>query len=458
MGESATTKPRWNIDRVHTLGCGILVLGIVLRVAWMVYMAPFSHLEYEGYYGLAKGLIENHQLGNPHPSAFRLPGYPFFLAFVMYLGKSTLWLRVCNILLSTALVAATYALGRRCGLRKGIALVGAGLCAINPSFVLFSPVLASEHLFTLLLLCALIVLLSETWSPIARHAITGALLGLAILTRGEGLFYFPLFVLTAWMTTPQMRRNWVAPLTLSVACACILFPWILRNQMEVGPGVGLSSTGGLNFYFAHNDHQYGLHALRKTELRGLGEVERDRKAKELGLRHLRERGIPGIVNHIKIGTERLLLTPATYAFFQSAESPPWDTSKDIPLELTRVRWFMKPVLTMFYYAMFAGAVISLCFIRSVAWRASAVLWGMVLLNWVGYATVFWATPRYRYVTETVMCILAAIPITATVRMASAWLRTPASWEAIRLAARNVLLPQKDGIMSSTCHVGRNKER
>lgn len=409
---SRTATTRRETDLCWKIGmAGILLVAFILRLTWMIKIAPHYQLEYEGYYGLAKGLVANGQLGNPNPSAFRLPAYPAFLAVAMLLGDSSFWLRSCSVLLSTALVGAIYGLIRCFGLGRGTALVGAALCAFNPTFVMFSPVLASEHLFALLLVCAMIVLLIIRVCLAKRIFFASILFGTAMLTRGEGLFYLPLFAWLAWATTPATGWRWGSSLMLLAVCFCVLFPWYCRNYFAVGPGVGLSSAAGLNFYFAHNNYQYGCHSLRKTPLRGLDEVERAREATRLALGHLQMNGLRGIVNRIRFGTKRLLWDPATYAFMGGSESPPWDISVDIPLDLLRLKRFVEPLMNLFYFVLIAGAISSAFLLRNSSSRTVIILWGVIFLNWAGYAVIFWATPRYRYISEVSMCLLSAIALT-----------------------------------------------
>jgi hypothetical protein len=59
-------------------------------------------------------------------------------------------------------------------------------------------------------------------------------------------------------------------------------------------------------------------------------------------------------------------------------------------------------------ALLLAAFLSVFFLRHYAPRVWLFLYGVVLMNWIGYALIFWAKARYRYVSEVVFCILAAL--------------------------------------------------
>jgi len=84
------------------------------------------------------------------------PGQPFFLACAMWFSQDTLWLGAVSVALSTLTVLVIYGLARRL-LDPTAASIAALLCATCPTFVIAAPLLASEHLSTLLLLLSLLL-------------------------------------------------------------------------------------------------------------------------------------------------------------------------------------------------------------------------------------------------------------------------------------------------------------
>jgi len=395
----------------------ITALGLGLRVLWWWYAQPDPVSDFEYTRRLAETVMTHHQYGFPGSAGGRVPAYPLFLAALMTISRSVAWLSLASVVLASALVplmarfAASLGLGRSASL--GVALVG----AVNPGFVFFSPVLATEHLFILLLVLALtIVVHPRVTTPLAsngRIAVGGFVFGLAALARVDALFYLPVLALAVWWRT----RRVVAVAVLVAALAAALAPWFIRNRIVIGPGAGLSTTGGPNFYYAHNDRAYGWHPLKGTPLEGLSQLDMHRRGYELGFEYLSRASLRQIAGDIWTGTTRLYGPAASsYGLYWSTRQagPTPDDFQTKPLAgLSILQW-----LADAYVLLLSGAILSLVFLHAWPLRAAALSYGIVVLNWIAHCWIFWADPRFRLTAEVVFCVLtafAAAQIVARVR-------------------------------------------
>jgi hypothetical protein len=295
--------------------------------------------------------------------------------------------------------------------------IGAALaCAVNPAFVYFSPVLATEHLYLLLLVLAFTIVvhprLTAAHASSARIAAGGVVFGLAALARVDALFYLPALVLAVWWRT----RRVVALVVLAAAIAAALAPWFIRNRIVIGPGAGLSTTGGLNFYYAHNDRAYGWHPLTGTPLDGLSQLEAHRRGYELGFDYLSRASVGRIAGDIWTGTTRLYGPAAiSYGLY-------WSTRRAGP---TPDDFHMKPLagLSMLeraghaYVLLLGGAILSLVFLRAWPPRAAVLTFGIVVMNWIGHTWIFWADSRFRVTAEVIFCVLTAFAVVQLVNLA-----------------------------------------
>lgn len=235
-------------------------------------------------------------------------------------------------------------------------------------------------------------------------------LGVACLTRGDMLFYVPVVLVTIWA---PWRGNEAAQghyqrlgsaCVAGLALCAVVSLWTYRNWMVGGPNAG-GSTAGFNAYLAHNPSGYGSNADKKP-LEGLKEVERNEKAWRLARDHIAKTGISGILHSSAMGTLHLLGRPPLYA-------AKWSTipRKDKRLYSVRVRLRqrMAPyiLLTVFYYAILLMSVASAVRFRRASKNLLIPVLGIVASNWFFHTVVFWGKPRYRYVSEVMMCILAA---------------------------------------------------
>jgi 4-amino-4-deoxy-L-arabinose transferase-like glycosyltransferase len=112
------------------------------------------------------------------------------------------------------------------------ALVAGAIAAVYPPLILVGSTLMSEPLFIVLVLAAVLSALAQRESPhrLRWAVVTGALIGLAALTRGNGLVLVVPLALLVWSDRP--RRSWravQAPLALLAATLVVLIPWTIRN-------------------------------------------------------------------------------------------------------------------------------------------------------------------------------------------------------------------------------------
>src|SRR5262245_20387396 len=284
----------------------------------MWFASPVPVSDYEKFRELAHDLLVHGQFGWPEPTAYRFPAYPTFLALAMRVSQSVAWLRVVDVVLSAALVPAAYALAKRLANGDGrYGLAAAWVCALNPGFVFWAPILASEHPFALLVFAGLAVLGTN---PL-QLLVSGVCLGLASLTRGEGLFQIPTFGLMLMLVSPRLSflRGVRNGALLMLPVGLLLGTWMARNNALVGPGSGVSTSGGVNFYMGHGQAQYGYQPDTGTPFEGLSEPEAQRKAYRVSFEALRKNPMR-FARDVAIGTWEHY-RPGAYAVSWSARLP-----------------------------------------------------------------------------------------------------------------------------------------
>jgi 4-amino-4-deoxy-L-arabinose transferase-like glycosyltransferase len=190
-----------------------------------------------------------------HPTASHPPLYPLYLAVFVKFGLTTFSAqRAISCLLGAATVALLGLLGRRvAGERVG--LLAAGIAAVYPQLFMVDGTLIAESLYAPLIV--LVLLLCYRWldSPtVWRAAALGAAIGLATLTRSDGIFLFVLLVpLLLWRGGGEWLKLLAAA---AVATALVLSPWLIRNQAEFDRFPLLSSNGALTQLSTNCDETY----------------------------------------------------------------------------------------------------------------------------------------------------------------------------------------------------------
>jgi hypothetical protein len=389
-----------------------IAAALLLRLLWNWLAAPVPVSDYEKFRELAQDLLLHGQFGWPQPTAYRFPAYPAFLALAMRLSTSVAWLRLVDVALSTALVPAAYALAKRLALGDGrYGLAAAWVCALNPGFVFWAPILASEHPFALLVFVGLAALARPGGARTLGLLFAGTCLGLASLTRGEGLFQFPTFLLTAWLSVPGARfsRRLRDAVVLSLPLVVIVGAWTWRNIREVGPGSGVSTSGGVNFYMGHGQSQYGYEPDTGTPFEGMSEPAAQAKAYRISFDALRRNPLR-FPKDVAVGTWEQY-RPGAYAVSWSARLPRGPDGT-YPEKKLPGRRFFSWLQVLGYAAICLLALAAFFFHRRMPRTAWLVPLSIGFWNWVCYAVVFNANSRYRYLGEAAFCLLAASAVAA----------------------------------------------
>jgi len=147
------------------------------------------------------------------------------------------------------LAPALFAIGRRAfGERAGLA--AGGIAALYPELVWFAAHFWAETLFTVLLWWAMERLLAADDPEPGRAAtgaaaVSGALFGLAVLTRETVLYFLPLAA--AWLAWRRAGGGRRAGVLLATA-GLVIVPWTVRNWIVFDALVPVSTSGALNLW------------------------------------------------------------------------------------------------------------------------------------------------------------------------------------------------------------------
>ena len=235
----------------------ISVIALVLR-----FLAVATHYEAPrndsaDYHRLAENVVQGNGYGfsSGHLSAFRVCGYPLFLAAIYaiagvkwYVAEYVQAILGC----ATVLLIAGFGwlvVGRREGLLAGY------LAAIYPGFVWLPRLLLSENLSLCLQLaglCMTVLLLRGPRGIIAAGL--GVVLGLNLLTRGGSIFLVALMIaglMARACEQPMKRQRFAAVAVTLVALAMTLSPWVIRNYVVFGHFVPIATEDGITVYISY---------------------------------------------------------------------------------------------------------------------------------------------------------------------------------------------------------------
>ncbi len=238
----------------------LLLLALGARVAYVLATHTFVATHDEGSYNtLASVLARGHGWAY-HNSAFRPPGYPFFLAGVYaVLGVPNHdWTdpRLVEAVVATIGVGLIGLMALQLAGRTAM-LITLGIGALYIPLVLVGESLLTESLLVPLILAATnCALRSRTVTRRYPWILAaGVFSGLAALTRGNGIVVGVALALLVWTGTPRLSwRAILAPITLVLVTALTIMPWTIRNARAQHEFVPVTTEAGATLAGTYNDY------------------------------------------------------------------------------------------------------------------------------------------------------------------------------------------------------------
>jgi len=287
----------------------ILLMALGLRIGWAI-SRSVSREELEAlpdqqqYLQIAHNVLsgEGYWFLDPRVTdkvyAFRMPGYPLFIAAC---GGNVRIVRVVQGVLDTSSVWAAYLLALLLfpsRTRHRVALLSAALVAFNPFLIYFCGLILSETVFVAMLMWSMVLLVAGQGGA-ERKARTllwlggGLLLALSVLVRPSALALpLVLGIAAAFVNRKKggsYHLRWPLPVgtTMLLWLIVVLTPWALRNYRVLHQWVFLDTNSGFTFYDGYNPDATGASDQRfvkdMPQLRPMSEVERPRYLQNLAI-------------------------------------------------------------------------------------------------------------------------------------------------------------------------------
>ena len=354
-------------------------------------------------------------------SAFRPPGYPYFLGAVYELtgvqdapqARRVVVARIANALLGTLVVALAGLIAAQLWSRR-VALVVLALGAVYLPLILVGGSVMSETLFAALLLGALAAAIAHRRSVHRwRWALAVGLLGgLTVLTRANALVLLAPLGFAAWDARPRFSWRALGPPVALVAVALVtIAPWTIRNAIVFGQLVPVSTQLGSALAGTYNSEARAdrVHPASWRSLRRVEEyhylTDRWRVISE-----------PQLERELRAASLRFIRAHPTYV----AKVVWWDTRR--ALDLAGREWSRHTASTISVGPGWADACV-VCFwafgllalagaFTRRARRAPWWVWAVPALVYLGVVAMVFETPRYRTGIDPFLVMLAALALVA----------------------------------------------
>jgi hypothetical protein len=398
-------RPRLGSFGVRLAVVGVAAIAIRLIYVLVIARAPVGVGGDASFYHSAANLIAHGHfyyrgiLGHAYPTAEHPPLYPLLLSVSWVLGGGTLLAhRIVSCVLGSCAVVLIGLLGRGIGRERigssgeRAGLLAASIAALYSPLVTADGLVMSEPLFVLTVVAALLLALHLRARPsLQRAGLLGAIIGLASLTRGEGLLLVPLLGWPAASASSPGRASRVIAIT--AAAALVIAPWIARNAIVfhrfMFAADGNTLIAGANCrdtYYGHDIGWWSLDCLARG--RTLPQLEAGDASTATALRfaqhHLTRLPLVAAVRVLR-----------TFDFFQ----PLRQGNREL-----RRKW-VDVLGLIFYYPLLCLALLGLTRLRSARWVLLAPVWMVIIVSALG-----WGIGRFRVAADVSMIALAAFAL------------------------------------------------
>lgn len=264
----------------------VLIFALLLRLAIiLVPVAPT--MDFEWYMARAIEIVKGQGYSiRSVRTAYWPVGWPGVLAGLFSItGVSIAAAQIVNALLGTLCCWLTALLGQRLTGSRAVGGLAALLIAIYPNQIGYVPLLATEIFYQALLLMLVLMLVTARRPPV-MWLLTGALFGVATLTKTQ-TFVLPAILLGwMWLVRPDratFRDFLLRGSLIYLGLVCTVAPWSYRNWTVFHEFVPVSTNGGWTLLTGNNPEADGGYLGETSLARDIGkdfeptrEVERDR--------------------------------------------------------------------------------------------------------------------------------------------------------------------------------------
>lgn len=239
----------------------LLVINVIIRGCWLLFMHPPQALDFEWYYTHAVQMAhgEGYRQGGQYTAYWPI-GYPYFLSLLFRVTGPSVWAGlIANAILSILIVLLIYLLARKLTGRPALAFFSAVGYTILPSQIEWNSVLGSEELFTALLLVSLYIYTrstdSRSWVFVG---ISGVVLGIASDVRPITLLFpVAIWVYELWILRQRFTKATLTLLVMYVGLAIGVCPVTIRNAIVLHHLIIVSTNGGVVLWQGtHADGSY----------------------------------------------------------------------------------------------------------------------------------------------------------------------------------------------------------
>jgi 4-amino-4-deoxy-L-arabinose transferase-like glycosyltransferase len=313
--------------RFWILLAAIVVSGLALRVWWTdshpqittgILVDQTYYHETANFIADGNGFISPQSFGYGlrTPSADKPPLYPIVLAGESLVGGDSVHAhRLLGALLGALTIVPFALLASRLGGER-VGITTAALIAIDPQLWVIDSQVLSETLYGVLLGIVLLLAYRAYTQPSVRLALVlGVAVGLAALTRPEGII---VGLLIGAVLLFRHRRAALVPVPVGVlACLLAIAPWTIHNWTVFHRPVFLSQQSAENLAGANCRATYYGHDIGYWRPDCFRPIARERENEAIWAASIKQKGIDYATHHVsRLPLVLVARVARTWGFFR----------------------------------------------------------------------------------------------------------------------------------------------
>ena len=393
----------------------ILALGFLLRLAWALTIDVVPVSDSAAYLVLAQSVAagKGYAWADGTLTAFWPPGTSVIYGALFAVFGAGYWpVITLHLFAGTAVVYLGFRLASAI-FNPTVAIVAACFLALWPLLIQFTTILASEILFLVPVLLA-ILLVVESDAPKLRHYLLfGALLALATYIRPTAIPLIVIIPVLQAVRHASLRHlaGWIG--VGGLVCALAMLPWSARNTTLFGQSTGLSTNFGANLWMGNNPNSQGAYQPLGKYSSIANEKQRDDQMRSDAIAFIKEQP----EEFLKLGVRRVVKT-----FDRETIGVAWNIRgvEDRFGKHSSAAAVLKLVSTVYWYAMLAAAVVGLVFlVRTEGWKILSNPVFMLSGFFAAIPAIMVGQDRYHIPMIPMIACLAAYAVMRVLRVKSA---------------------------------------
>jgi len=224
----------------------ILALGFLVNLLWVMFIKTQQFSDFLYYHELAQQIAN----GGPWGNTYTTVGYSVMLGFFYKLfGANIAIAKSLNLIFSFINSLLVLRILSKMALSTRIRRIILILFVLFPMNIYYNSILATEMLFTTLLLLIIYLYLSDIRY---KYWIIGLLAGIGTLIKPFFIAFFLVIFLTELVTYKKLLRSLSKCLVVLGVTILVISPWLYRNYKYVGEFTYVSNNSGIVLYINNN--------------------------------------------------------------------------------------------------------------------------------------------------------------------------------------------------------------